>query len=171
MRCKLIFSRTNGILSLMSAMKFFFEQYMFYGIIGLLLFDVLLVFWIFYLKKNIAKIFKSGDTDMEKVLLELRQNEAAFEAALKEIVGRVDGLEKELPRDLRRVGLVRYNPFSDAGGDQSFALALLNDQNDGIVLSSLYGREMNRVYAKLIRQGKSQYQLTEEEKRAIEGAV
>ena len=134
-------------------------------------FDALLVFWIFYLKKNIGKIFRSGDMDMEKVLLELRQNEAAFGEALKEVIGRVGSLEKELPRDIRRVGLIRYNPFSDAGSDQSFALALLNDQNDGIVLSSLYGREMNRVYAKLIRQGKSQYQLTDEEKKAIEGAV
>jgi len=136
-----------------------------------LFFDALLVFWIFYLKKNIGKIFRSGDMDMEKVLLELRQNEAAFGEALKEVIGRVGSLEKELPRDIRRVGLIRYNPFSDAGSDQSFALALLNDQNDGIVLSSLYGREMNRVYAKLIRQGKSQYQLTDEEKKAIEGAV
>jgi len=152
-------------------MKLFFEQYMLYGVLGLLFFDALLVFWIFYLKKNIGKIFRSGDMDMEKVLLELRQNEAAFGEALKEVIGRVGSLEKELPRDIRRVGLIRYNPFSDAGSDQSFALALLNDQNDGIVLSSLYGREMNRVYAKLIRQGKSQYQLTDEEKKAIEGAV
>ncbi|KKT41228.1 MAG: hypothetical protein UW28_C0012G0003 [Parcubacteria group bacterium GW2011_GWA2_44_13] len=108
---------------------------------------------------------------MEKVLLELRQNEVAFEEALKSVVARVGKLENELPRDLRRVGLVRYNPFSDSGGDQSFALAILNDQNDGIVLSSLYGREMNRVYAKLIKHGRSQYQLTEEEKKAIESAV
>ena len=152
-------------------MKLFFEQYMLYGVLGLLFFDALLVFWIFYLKKNIGKIFRSGDMDMEKVLLELRQNEAAFGEALKEVIGRVGSLEKELPRDIRREGLIRYNPFFDAGSDQSFALALLNDQNDGIVLSSLYGREMNRVYAKLIRQGKSQYQLTDEEKKAIEGAV
>jgi len=151
-------------------MKLFFEQYIIYAVLGFLFFDALLAFWIFYLRKNIRKIFRSGSTDLEKVLLELRQNEVAFEEALKSVVARVGKLENELPRDLRRVGLVRYNPFSDSGGDQSFALALLNDQNDGIVLSSLYGREMNRVYAKLIKQGRSQYQLTEEEKKAISEA-
>ncbi|OGF79218.1 hypothetical protein A2W54_01930 [Candidatus Giovannonibacteria bacterium RIFCSPHIGHO2_02_43_13] len=154
-----------------SEMKLFFEQYIIYAVLGLLFFDALLAFWIFYLRKNIRKIFRSGSTDLEKVLLELRQNEVAFEEALKSVVARVGKLENELPRDLRRVGLVRYNPFSDSGGDQSFALAILNDQNDGIVLSSLYGREMNRVYAKLIKHGRSQYQLTEEEKKAIESAV
>ena len=153
-----------------SEMKLFFEQYIIYAVLGFLFFDALLAFWIFYLRKNIRKIFRSGSTDLEKVLLELRQNEVAFEEALKSVVARVGKLENELPRDLRRVGLVRYNPFSDSGGDQSFALALLNDQNDGIVLSSLYGREMNRVYAKLIKQGRSQYQLTEEEKKAISEA-
>ncbi|KKT40206.1 MAG: hypothetical protein UW30_C0023G0004 [Candidatus Giovannonibacteria bacterium GW2011_GWA2_44_13b] len=152
-------------------MKLFFEQYMLYVGSGLLLFDVLLAVWIFYVRKNVRAIFRSGDTDLGKVLLELRKNEVAFSEALKEAVARVSNLESELPKDLKRVGLVRYNPFSDAGGDQSFALALLNAQNDGIVLSSLYGREMNRVYAKLIKQGRSQYQLTDEEKKAIESAV
>lgn len=106
---------------------------------------------------------------MEKVLLELRQNEIAFGEALKEAMKRVERLEGELPKDLRRVGLVRYNPFSGtgAGGDQSFVLALLNESNDGVVVSSLYGREMNRVYAKLIKNGKSTYQLTAEETQAI----
>jgi len=106
---------------------------------------------------------------MEKVLLELRRNEIAFGEALKEAIKRVERLEGELPKDLRRVGLVRYNPFSGTGvgGDQSFVLALLNENNDGVVISSLYGREMSRVYAKLIKNGKSTYQLTAEETQAI----
>ena len=97
---------------------------------------------------------------MEKVLLELRRNEIAFGEALKEAIKRVERLEGELPKDLRRVGLVRYNPFSGTGvgGDQSFVLALLNENNDG---------EMSRVYAKLIKNGKSTYQLTAEETQAI----
>ncbi|MDO8522806.1 MAG: DUF4446 family protein [bacterium] len=147
----------------------YFNQYVFYFVAALFIFDVLFAVWIFGVKKNLKKIFKSGNTDMEKVLLELRRNEIAFEEALKEIIKRVKDVEEELPRDLRRVGLVRYNPFSGtgAGGDQSFALALLNESNDGVVVSSLYGREMNRVYAKLIKNGKSNYQLTGEEVQAI----
>lgn len=147
----------------------YFSQYVFYYVGVLFVFDVLFAVWIFGVKKNLKKIFKSGNTDMEKVLLELRQNEIAFGEALNGIVKKVEDIEGELPKDLRRVGLVRYNPFSGsgAGGDQSFALALLNESNDGVVISSLYGREMNRVYAKLITNGKSNYQLSGEEVQAI----
>ena len=147
-----------------------FNQYGFYALSALFIINIALAIWIFWIRKNLKTIFKGKNTDLEEVLLELRKNEVAFGSALKELAGRVDGVEKKLPKDLRRVGLVRYNPFSDAGGDQSFALAILNEKNDGIVMSSLYGREMNRVYAKLIENGSSKYSLTEEEKTAIQNA-
>lgn len=151
-----------------------FIKYIFFIIGALLVFDLLLFYWVSRLRHHYKSIFQSpsgkqGGNDLEKVLLELKQNEIAFGSALKEVVKRIENVEGELPKDLRRVGLVRYNPFSGtgAGGDQSFALALLNELNDGIVVSSIYGREMNRVYAKQIKGGKSNYQLTGEENQAI----
>jgi len=71
---------------------------------------------------------------------------------------------------IQKVGIVRFNPFREIGGDQSFAIALLDGQDNGIVLTSLYSREGNRVYAKPVERGKSKYQLSEEEKKAIEKA-
>jgi len=90
---------------------------------------------------------------------------------------RVDSLEK-LVHDLQRtlgqsvqwVGLVRFNPFRDTGGDQSFAVALADANGDGIVLSSLHRRDMTRVYAKPLLGWKSTHPLTEEELEAIETA-
>ncbi len=71
-------------------------------------------------------------------------------------------------RGLHKVGIVRYNPFKDLGGDQSFAIALLDGKNSGLVISSLHTREGTRVYAKPISAGDSKkYALTEEEKQAI----
>lgn len=158
----------------MSQMANLFNQYGFYFFLGLLLIDIALATKIFLLRKKYKNIFKSGSSaeagDMEKVLLDLRKNQALSEGIFEELINRVKNLEEALPKDIRRVGLVRYNPFSDSGGDQSFALALLNDKKDGIVISSLYGREMNRVYAKSIQNGGANYQLTEEEKKAIEDA-
>ncbi len=122
------------------------------------------------LRNKIKKIFCGESMDLEKVLIELRDNDNVFAKGVLEIKNRVRALEEALPKDIRKVGLVRYNPFSDAGGDQSFALALLNENKDGIVISSLYGREMNRVYAKPIENGNSKYQLSEEEKAAIQNA-
>jgi hypothetical protein len=110
--------------------------------------------------------------DFEKVLLDLRESEKTSAETIKTLEKRIGAIEHELPRNIRKIGLVRYNPFSDAGGDQSFALAMLDKNKNGIIISSLYGREMNRVYAKKIENGESKkYQLTEEEKRAINEAI
>lgn len=72
---------------------------------------------------------------------------------------------------LRHIGLVRFNPFDDTGSDQSFALALLDDRRDGVVLSSLHGRNTTRLYAKPVADGGSRHALSEEEERAIRLAV
>ena len=68
------------------------------------------------------------------------------------------------------MGIVRFNPFSGVGSDQSFSVALLDKNDNGIVITSLYNREGNRVYAKPIKTGVSEYLLSTEEKSAIEKA-
>lgn len=139
---------------------------------ALLALDIFLIVLFFLMNGKIRKIFKSESMDIEEVLLDLRKHEKVSLEELENLGKRISTIEHELPRDIRKIGLVRYNPFSDAGGDQSFALALLNESKNGIVISSLYGREMNRVYAKKIESGQSKkYQLTEEEKQAIEQAA
>jgi hypothetical protein len=68
---------------------------------------------------------------------------------------------------LRHIGLVRFNPFDDTGSDQSFAIALLDDRRDGVVLTGLHGRNTTRVFAKPVENGASRLALSEEEERAI----
>ena len=71
----------------------------------------------------------------------------------------------------QRVGLVRFNPFEDTGGDQSFALALLDNHGSGIVISSLYQRETTRIYGKPVKEGKEAgYEFSDEEEEAIKRA-
>jgi hypothetical protein len=77
-------------------------------------------------------------------------------------------LEGTLQHAIQRVGIVRFNPFSDTGGDQSFSIALLDGDGDGLVLSSLFGRSETRVFAKPVQGGQSKYTLTEEEQEAIQ---
>jgi hypothetical protein len=75
-------------------------------------------------------------------------------------------------RSLHKVAMMRFNPFKDMGGDQSFSIALLNGKNNGIVISSLYTREGTRVYSKAITSGKSEkYPVTEEEEEIIKKAM
>ena len=67
--------------------------------------------------------------------------------------------------------LMKYNAFKDVGSDLSFALAILNNQNDGIVLNGIYSRETSNIYAKPVIKGESTYTLSEEEKEAIKKAI
>jgi hypothetical protein len=69
--------------------------------------------------------------------------------------------------DLQHLGIVRFNPFHDTGGDQSFAIALADGYGNGVVLSSLHARDMTRVYAKPLQGWESIHSLTDEEKRAV----
>lgn len=80
-------------------------------------------------------------------------------------------LEARSQRSLQHIGLVRFNPFDDTGSDQSFAIALLDEQRDGIVVSSLHGRANTRVFAKPVAGGASPHTLSDEEAQAIRVAL
>ncbi len=80
-------------------------------------------------------------------------------------------LEQRTRGSLQHIGLVRFNPFEDTGSDQSFAIALLDDRKDGIVISSLHGRANTRVFAKPVENGSSRHTLSSEETDAIRIAV
>ncbi len=104
---------------------------------------------------------------------------------LDEHVGRVDAVARRLGEmdqvhatlehrtltSLQHIGLVRFNPFEDTGSDQSFAIALLDGERDGIVISSLHGRANTRVFAKPVHGGSSPHALSTEEEQAIRIAV
>ena len=80
-------------------------------------------------------------------------------------------LEERSRGSLQHIGMVRFNPFDDTGSDQSFAIALLDDRRDGVVLSSLHGRANTRLFAKPVENGESKHALSTEEAQAIKIAV
>ena len=86
------------------------------------------------------------------------------------LAGRTATLEAAERKALARVGLVRFNPFEDTGGNQSFALAVMDANNDGWIVSSLHTRTATRVYAKGITGGKPEAQLSTEETEALRQA-
>ena len=103
------------------------------------------------------------DAHIDKVYAVARElDELSARSAVLEGVGR---------RSIQRVGLVRYNPFEDTGGNQSFALALTDAKGDGFVLSSLHTRTGTRVYAKTISAGRSDAALSDEEREALRLAM
>lgn len=89
----------------------------------------------------------------------------------EEIVSYCKELDKHIARCTQKIGMVRYNAFRDTGSDLSFALALLNEHNDGVVLNGIYARDMSNIYAKPIENGQSKYALSNEEKDALLKAI
>ena len=88
-----------------------------------------------------------------------------------EIMHQIELIDRDLVKCIQKVGMVRYNAFKDVGSDLSFALALLDEQNNGIVLNGIYSRDMSNIYAKPIENGKSTYVVSEEEAQAIQKAM
>jgi hypothetical protein len=80
---------------------------------------------------------------------------------------RLDLLEKLIKRDLHRVGFIRYNSFEDVGSDLSFTLALVNDEGDGVLLTSIYSREETRTYGKAVKKFVPQQGASKEEQSAV----
>ena len=90
---------------------------------------------------------------------------------MRQLEGTHGELVERSQRSLQHIGLVRFNPFEDTGSDQSFAIALLDDRRDGVVLSSLHGRAYTRVFAKPVSDGTSPHNLSDEETEAIRIAL
>ncbi len=114
-----------------------------------------------FLRKN-----KKEPQDLKETLDELKKLKKQFEDLSQELLD----LKSKNRFSLQKVGIVRFNPFNEVGSNQSFSAALLDENNDGLVITSLYAREENRVYGKPIKNGVSEYSLSDEEKRAIEEA-
>jgi hypothetical protein len=120
--------------------------------------------------RDLVRDGESGTSLHERLVGSAEQAVKATErmARIEAAFGGIDGRSR---RSLQHIGLVRFNPFDDTGSDQSFAIALLDDERDGIVISSLHGRSNTRVFAKPVTDGGSPHNLSEEEEQAIRIAV
>ena len=124
--------------------------------------------------KNKYKLFikKLGKgKDIEEDLENYMYRVERVERQNAEITSFIQTLDKNLEKCIQKIGIVRYNAFKDTGSDLSFTLALLDEKNNGVVLNGIYSREMSNIYAKPVKEGKSQYTLSEEEQEAIKRAI
>ena len=140
------------------------------GVLALLL--VVSSYFVFDLRRRFFKLFSGGvpETHAELLTQILHRTEIA-ERDIVSLRSRAEVLEKIGSMSFQKIGFIRFNQFSDTGGDQSFALALLDHENNGIVISSLYNREGTRIYAKAIDHGSPKQALSEEEKEVLERAI
>lgn len=138
-----------------------------------LFFAVLSSFRLKKIKNDIETLFSGkGAQDLESILLNHTKEISDIDKEIQELFEISNKIHALTQRSIHKVGIIRFNPFKDIGGDQSFALALLDGKDSGLVISSLHTREGTRIYSKPITKGESEkYTLTDEEKSAIKSAV
>lgn len=105
--------------------------------------------------------------DLKKVLEKVLDSEVSNKKQIDQVFKRIENLEEDGRLHIQKVGLVRFNPFKELGGDHSFSLAFLDDKSSGIIITSLHTRDRTRVYMKDIKKGKSSFELSSDEKRAL----
>ena len=88
-----------------------------------------------------------------------------------QIIEFCNNINKELSHCIRKIGICKYNAFGNTKNDLSFALALLDRENNGIVINSIYGQDNSNVYSKEVVKGKTKYKLSEEEEEALNKAI
>lgn len=117
------------------------------------------------LTKNITK------KDLKTVLTQILSQQELSSKEIALLKKSLTQVKIDIKSNLQKIGFVRFNPFSQTGGDQSFSLALLDDNNNGLVLSSLHSRDTTRLYTKTIKSGRAEgYDLSKEEIKAIQVA-
>lgn len=110
----------------------------------------------------------AGNKGLRALLEEIIRQNAANKKDIEFLRNFCDRIEKEGEFHIQKVGLLRFNPFKDTGGDQSFILSLVDKNDTGVIISGLYSRSGVRWYAKKVKNGKgSEHELSDDEKKAL----
>jgi len=140
---------------------------------GITLFFLLINFWrTSRLMRKYKKLMQGLEgKDLEQMLNAHIDSVNRFFVKTGEVENAYNSIRKMAENSIQNVGVVRFNAFDDTGSDLSFAVALLNHYGDGVVISSLFGRNESRTYAKPVNRGISTYHLSAEEEEAIRKAL
>ncbi|MEW6622380.1 MAG: DUF4446 family protein [Bacillota bacterium] len=146
---------------------------------GLLVLSLILVIWLLVLSISNSRLRKKYQAFMKGADGEsIEKRISDYIEAIETQKRHVDKIDKNLMdlraqsrKHLQKIGIVRFSAFSGVGSDLSFAIAVMDSEGNGVVLSSIYGRDDNRIYAKPLENGQSKYRLSAEEEMAIKKAI
>jgi Protein of unknown function (DUF4446) len=147
-------------------------QVVFFVLTGISLFCVLLGFiWALVTEKRLKRFFFGKKAkDLEDTIINLEKEITRLKKNTIDMNQELMVINTKLKKSIRGLETIRFNPFSDQGSNQSFAIGMLNEEGDGVVFSSLYSRDRMSIFAKPIKNNKSEYELTTEEKEALQKA-
>lgn len=140
-------------------------------ILALSIISIILAIHAFVLERRLKNLLQGANgKSLENVISDMQNRINTNESNISVNTGEIATLMAKMRKRIRNVSTLRFKPFEDAGSTQSFAIAIVDDEQNGVVLSSLYTRERMSVFAKPVKDGKSEYELTNEEKTVLESA-
>ncbi len=132
---------------------------------------ILVVIWMVITEKRLKRFFLGKKAkDLEDTIVNLENNISSLKKAKDNMQRDIATINAKLKKSIRGLETIRFNPFSDQGSNQSFAIGMLDEEGDGVVISSLYSRERMSVFAKPVKNNKSEYELSAEEREVLEKA-
>jgi len=137
----------------------------------LVILNLVLIIWLIKTEARLKKLFAGKDSkNLESLMNNLVAEINSLQKSKTETEKYLEDIEKRLKRSIQGLETIRFKPFKDFGGNQSFASAFLNEEGDGLIISSLYAREHLSIFAKPVKNYKSEYELTGEEKEVLNKA-
>ncbi|MFA6514876.1 MAG: DUF4446 family protein [Candidatus Paceibacterota bacterium] len=133
---------------------------------------VIILLWILMIELRLKKIFAGTKArNLEEMIVSVGKKMNELAETQDKIDKHLVTIDNRLNKSIRSIETIRFNPFVDAGGNQSFAIAFMNDEKNGVVMSSLYARDRMSMFAKPIINGKSEFELSSEEKEVLEKSI
>lgn len=149
------------------------EQLVIFVIIIVFLWLGILTFYIYKIALHYRRLVQTvKKEDLSEILDKILESLGGNQKNIENLKTELEQVTQDSVYHIQKVGILRFNPFADTGGDQSFILAILDGTDTGIVLTSLHSRGITRWYAKNVKEGKGvNHELSEEEQEAIKKAV
>lgn len=140
------------------------------GLVWLLALWVIVLSWVIYKQRTFLDRLSKGANkkNIAQILESILAVQDVSQNQIKQIISRCEQIENNALEYIQKLGIVRFNPLDDVGGDQSFCIALLDKHDNGLVISSLHSRTGTRIYAKPVKAGKgTKYPLSKEEQETV----
>lgn len=129
---------------------------------------IIILIWMTIMERRLRKFFAGKKAEsLENLMVDVLEKVENLKTTQEKINDHLIVADKRLDKSIRRIETVRFNPFVDAGSNQSFAMSFLNDEGDGVIISSLYARDRMSIFAKPIKAGKSEFELSKEEQEVL----
>lgn len=162
----------QNIINLMNNLQLYVVIVLFVVAIILIIMNVIIFKSLNRLEKRYKRLMRgSNNKNLEELIIKYLDNIDNVKKESEDIKKLYDNLSLRIKYCIQKISIIRYRAFEDVGSDLSFSIALLDEKNDGVIITGIYGRDESTTYAKPIDSGMSRYELSQEEKQVLEECI